>query len=814
MKKILLSMLIFISLFVISGCAGGRKMPTISDPDAVYLEAVDGEFTYMVYNQRMYDKLKKQVGINILLDLADEYLMKNMKKDGVSYWDSITESVAEEKLMNDIFPDGTDDLTEDEIADKRTEYLEDLFINYGLVSEQDVLDYYRLIAAKEKYSREKLEAKYEEEDFSENDYETYYKNNYQKNYHAIIIDFESIKQYQDALKQHDIKISQAGEWSRISDSTPLTEQEIVKAFVDLYNMNNSRFVEEYPNQTLTLRQGIEYNLVDGQIVFDLDKIDILHYTHKEITAYQIEIRDMMDKQMSSYPEGDFWYTKQALAYKSGSRHVFVLKIGEEQPELEEVKAEIKEKLIESELTNTYVSSTFAELRMEKGFIIYDRELDAKYEAQVKSFIDYKQAKKGHGKLVAELDGYEISADDLFARMNYNYGISVAASELEYLRYIYNKNLNKIYDVNAKKALDEEKWSVIVDDVADEKKSFNDNMYADYGYPKKYGWKNFLRDFYSVNNDEELRLYYLFQDIKKDYSSSVGDVSEINEDDELWQFYLDQMNKQVDKFYNVSGIQLLISIQDRSETSLNPEKWSDKQRELAEELYGQIIDYLEEEPGSYEKKMKDLVDAYKKAPRFLPGRPQTTEDQPVFEGLSYVYKGVELSKFKTAGLVIRFQDLGTFKNGLYGDEFDAAVRAIWLADPDSETPYLYGKDSEDGYQYLVTSRGYHVYVNTKSFEIPKWKDGDEEKVLPTLEKIKTYLENENDKSLTTEIKNAITTYFQPIRTELSGSNNVAKITYSVLSELQYDIRTDDFQAADYLRYLDIQIARVEKALKYK
>lgn len=127
------------------------------------------------------------------------------------------------------------------------------------------------------------------------------------------------------------------------------------------------------------------------------------------------------------------------------------------------------------------------------------------------------------------------------------------------------------------------------------------MYADHGYPKKYGWKNFLRDFYSVNNDEELRLYYLFQDIKKDYSSSVGDVSEINEDDELWQFYLDQMNKQVDKFYNVSGIQLLISIQDRSETSLNPEKWSDKQRELAEELYGQIIDYLEEEPGSYEKK---------------------------------------------------------------------------------------------------------------------------------------------------------------------------------------------------------------------
>ena len=87
------------------------------------------------------------------------------------------------------------------------------------------------------------------------------------------------------------------------DSDALTEQEIVKAFIDLYNMNNSRFVEEYPNQTLTLRQGIEYNLVDGQIVFDLDKIDILHYTHKEITAYQIEIRDMMDKQMSSYPEG-------------------------------------------------------------------------------------------------------------------------------------------------------------------------------------------------------------------------------------------------------------------------------------------------------------------------------------------------------------------------------------------------------------------------------------------------------------------------------------------------------------------------------
>ena len=62
------------------------------DPDAVYLEAVDGNLL-IVYNQRMYDKLKKQVGINILLDLADEYLMKNEKDESV--WDSITESVAE-----------------------------------------------------------------------------------------------------------------------------------------------------------------------------------------------------------------------------------------------------------------------------------------------------------------------------------------------------------------------------------------------------------------------------------------------------------------------------------------------------------------------------------------------------------------------------------------------------------------------------------------------------------------------------------------------------------------------------------------------
>jgi hypothetical protein len=813
MKKILASMLVILGLFLISGCGGERKMPTISNPKDVYLEAVEGEFTYTILNQRMYDKMKKQYGINILLDLADEYLMQNIKKDGVSYWDAVTEERIEEELTNDIFPDGTDGLTEEEITTERNEYMEDLFINYGLVSEQDVIDYYRLLIAKETYTRDQLTAKYEEKDFTDKEYEKYYNDNYQKGYYAIIVAYDSIKQYQDALKQLGIRITTAGQWVWIGNSIPLTDQEIVKALIDLYNTNNSYLVEGYPNQTLTLKQGEQYNLVDGKIVFDLEKIDMLYYTHKDITNYQSEIRDLMDKQMTSYPEGDFWYTKQAQAYKNGSRHAFVLEIGEQKFEFEDVKAEIKTKLLEAQVTNINIAKTFAQLRQEKGFVIYDRELDAKYESLVKSYIEYAQSKKGHGTIVAKIEDYEITADDLFVRMSYNYGISTAASELEYLRYLYNTNLNKIYDVKAKKALNANKWSVIETDAADEKKSFNDNAYADYGYPKKYGWKNFLRDFYGVNNDEELKLYYLFQDIRNDYASSVGDVSEVDEDDELWQFYLTQMNKQVEKFYNVSAIQLLITLKDKSGNNIDPAKWTDGQKTLAEEFYRQVIDYLESATGSYEKKMKDIVDAYQKAPRFLAGRNQNADEQPVVEGADYVFNGIQLSKFKTAGLVITYQDLGTFKNGSYGDAFDAVVHAIWEADPDSETPYLYGHEDEE-YQYLVTTRGYHVYVNKKSIDIPKWKDGDEKKVLPTLEKVKVYLNNENDKSLTSELKTAITTYFQPIKNEFSGSNNVARLTYSALKEFQYDFKVEDFEQDDFFRYLDIQIQRAEDALKYK
>ncbi|MDD4387622.1 MAG: hypothetical protein PHV87_00140 [Bacilli bacterium] len=816
MKKTLLSIMLFISLFIITGCQGKRAVPAISNPEAVYMNATEGDSTYTINNQRMYERLKKQVGINILLDIADEYLMKHMKKENLSYWDSVTEDMIEKELMSDIFPNGTESLTNEEIEKERSEYLRDLFVNYGLVEEQDVKDYYRLIIAKEMYTKEKIKEQYDEEDFTDKEYETYFNNNYQKGYYAIIVAYDSIKQYQDALKQLGIKITTSGEWIKISDATTLTNREIVKAFIDLYNMNNSYRLDTYPNQTLTLNQGIEYKLEKDEIVFDLEKIDMLFYSYKDITAYQIELRDLMDKQMSVYPEGEFWYTKQALSYKSGSRHIFTLKIGEKITEFDDVKAEIRDKLLESKLTNVYVSSVFAKLRAEKGFRIFDEDLETKYKSQVASWVDYKPVKKGHIKLVAAIDDNDISADEFFARMNYNYGISVAVAELEYLRYLYNNNFNKIYNIKEKTVLDKSKWSVINQDLEDEKKAFNDNMYSEYGFPKSYGWEKFLKDFYSVNNEDELRYYYLYQDIKKDYATSIGDLSEVDEESQLWQFYLEQMNNQVDKYFNVTGIQLLITVQDQSGVVIDPEKWTDLQKQYAQEFYRAIITYLEEESGSYPTKMNEIVDAFQKVPRFLPGLNQTTEAQPIIEGLNYKFKGIELSKYKTAGLIVRFQDLGTFKNGQQSEAFDEVVRTIWQSNPNSETPYLYGHDDEDEneYQYLITSRSYHVYVNMKSIDIPKWKDGEENKVLPTLDHIKTYLNNENDKSLTKEIKTAITTYYQPIRTELSGSNNVAVKTYSTIREYQYKLHHDDYTLENYNNYLDIQIGKAEKSLKYK
>ena len=57
MKKILLVLIMVLGLAVMTGC-GGDKYPEISNPNELYFTAKEGEYTYSITNQEVYEELK------------------------------------------------------------------------------------------------------------------------------------------------------------------------------------------------------------------------------------------------------------------------------------------------------------------------------------------------------------------------------------------------------------------------------------------------------------------------------------------------------------------------------------------------------------------------------------------------------------------------------------------------------------------------------------------------------------------------------------------------------------------------------------
>lgn len=198
-------------------------------------------------------------------------------------------------------------------------------------------------------------------------------------------------------------------------------------------------------------------------------------------------------------------------------------------------------------------------------------------------------------------------------------------------------------------------------------------------------------------------------------------------------------------------------------------------------------------------------------------------------MEYIFKDtIEVAKYKTAGLSVKFESLGEFTNGKMVKPFEDAVRSIWEANPSSQTHIPYGSapNEEGEWTYLVTEFGYHCYVNTSTIDIPKW-DEENGYVIPTLQMIKTYLEDSSSKYLldengdeteiefTAEMKNAITSYFNPLKTELTGNDNTSRTLYEQMKAEDSGINlvNTHYTKEEFVKFLEFRIKSVDSKLKY-
>ena len=600
-----------------------------------------------------------------------------------------------------------------------------------------------------------------------------------------------------------------------------------------------------------------------------------------------------------------------------------------------------EELLDEAVSSTNINKYMDALRVEKGLIIYDANLESAYTTTYTS--EYEKTKKENKEVVAKLEWkneagekveIKITAEDLYNALDGAFGAITAFDAYQYHNVLsqndvidYEKYLNgedlddcvyiteyalakagslepvtkwakvdadgevvfskvngtETYDVLVRKYVkgDEKKvekfeaieveveddtaskttitvtvsdevdyqdaesqYEALDDTIAALKVYFTNGNFTDYGFDPSYGWKNFLRDYFStyygitVENNDDLRLYYI-------YEATVADITEelIKTDEEAYNnIYLPYMIQTYTKFFSVDAFHFLISVSDEEGKMLDPEEenaWTEEQKAAAETLYDQVFSILSKTTASKQGAvLQDIVDAFDSAPKFVAGVDQTTEAQqeaiknnPIYDEkapngevvgssieFTATFKGVTInvSEYKTLGLTVKYEDLGTVTSGQMVERFEDAMKLMWDIAHMNDAGMQSGEvldtvkfyDEVDG-DYLVTEFGYHVVVATSfgarsSATVGKVK---EPLKVPSLAHIQLYEKGgeEVDELLDHELT-AVETYYSKIAEDYASSYYYQ---LSVMQQLLEDIKVEgklSFVNAD-------NKAKVEKIAEY-
>lgn len=795
-----------------------KRVPSFNeyDPDGVFLEAGD----VIITNRQIYEDLKSQMGIGTLVDMLDKQLLKQLKNaNNQNYYDAVSEEEIDEAIEKDKFPDGR---TGDEEKDQKTEenWEKGMFL-YGYTTEELIRENFRLTLARRHYVRDRLEKEYldslendddDDDTITGDDIEDYYDDNYTKSYWTVVVGYYTLEEAEAALSQLNIVVKQkevngkkVDTWFDARTDKELTADDIMKAFIDLYNNRYSNKAKNYPNanplDNLVVREGVHYTLVDGKIVFNTTLVDeekeypqedknLFYYTKAEL--------DKLDKGIASYVEGLDAYLAEGSellqsfsvkpkTWTNADNYYYVFKIQYQDPvDLEDVKDEIIEKILDERLDQTgTIKKELAELRREyKDFLIYDPVLEAAYISGYDS--TFPKTNKESKNLVARFNGVEYSVDQLFKQLSVQYGPLSVIDFYNYESLLYSE-YNKIYEYKGKhqegKVLDKKAWKDIEFQVETTKRNFSNGVYESSGYPRTYGWKNFLRDYYinnygiMVEDEHDLKMYFLYQKVIEEFKDQTTKTTQT-----LWdEIYAPQMQKMYDEFLSAQGYHLLIFKEDAEGKPTDPETWTDYEREIAQELYDEILAELKTKRTTKMRKFleTEVIEAYENTPRFVAHLPQDIASQPKYsEETDWIIPDAEdyrFAKYKTAGLKVKFESL-TITAGKMVKPFEEAVREIWneaeANDNFGSNIVVYDKSYEK--DYIVTEYGYHIYVNTQTTKRPNTTVNGETVILtlPSLDLVKRYEEfeeNDLDSDLTRAEEQSIKQYFTPIRDELRGSN---------------------------------------------
>lgn len=827
MKKIVLLLLVILTIGIGFGC---KNNPTKNnDPifpnektDEVYLTVKYKDVTYNISKEDMFVNLRSYVGLAMLVEWADENILTNISKKSlletltnskgfddvsdVAYIDLVKDSEVLEKLESDKYPNGKDNYTEDELKSLEQRFA-NKFYNYGYRDEESIKKYYKLEVAKEKLVRDYQEIYYDGgNDFGKGDYQTYWKSNYFNEYDMILIPFESEIACNNTFKELNIKIDDSDKNNvklvKYDTNEALTPNEIVEAYIKLYN--NSNLFKEDVSKPYQLTEGKEYSIVDGKYQFKQDEEGLLHYSSKLVKSLHSDLRDVLEGltpySATSTSENPNWYIAKTNEIGGAYYSVLFLAKKDKVP-YEDAKPEIKKILLENQLNSEYIQNVMSILRTKLDLVVYDKILQAAYTNKY-LVGSIPEVTIDNGDILASFMNKTLTKDEYFNIMDTRFGPYVAGELINYYNVLYDKEINKVYDFTkvgpeSDRILDKSTWNSVLEEVSREKEYFESGKYGMYGYTTGFGWENFLQAVYDIRTEKELCFHYLRERILGDYLVKTYSLEYYNENSLYWNKYQAYMQKLADEYFNATGFEFALTYLDKYGNVANPNTWTKEQTALVEEFYGLIVEYLDNNKAAYKEYAELLELKYREAP-FLVGNNKSGE----------TFHGMDLSKYKTAGIILIYEDLGTFNNEDLNEGLSKAAKTLWDANPSSTDPEVYGKNGST-YDYIKSDTGYHVYFKIKNNDMNRYEGRN----IPSLAEIKTFIKDEDTEDLTDAQKSMVKNYYAGIYKELINIYNTAKTLYTLQGNSEVSLKTNNYTYGVYQKTLSINIMETNAEIKY-
>lgn len=497
-------------------------------------------------------------------------------------------------------------------------------------------------------------------------------------------------------------------------------------------------------------------------------------------------------------------------------------------ELNTMKAELKPHLIEEKYNENEKTKFLLELRQTHGLKIYDRYLNASYEAAYEylftttlkieegKYPKYESNAGSHKELVFSFtkdNGEEVkyTANQFFEELVALYAHQATSTMVGDYVFLTNQEYNKIYDPYHKVKFDKEGFRKLfnssyadiysdlmngtVNSVQAYKFAFEQGIFESNGFGKDYGWENFLRDYLLVEDEKELAGVLCLDDAEEMFSLSKIDAAELAQ----------KVKEKFDAYYSVKGLNLVIYVDynydgtpdtfvlDEEEKQVN---WTEYQMSLVQELSDKLYEAAAtSEKSSLEDKLKEKVTEYQNA----------TLDHATW------------GKFLAAGICAKVEAAAEYKStGSLVQEFHDALAKMYL-EIEAGEGYELGAwtDAEKAAgkyfpEVFATSYGYHRVTVLDAKErvyVDENKNLDYSKL--TLDVYRKYVEGEKfNETFTT----AITTYLEPALNSLISNNELsvlkAELRLAFVNENKV-VFTDSNILAAYKTYENDYHAYVKK-----